>query len=220
MTTTVSETRTVARTKHRSPREAWAGIAFPVLFLASVVASNPPADNASDAKWTANYTGTGHRVGHLATGILLLLAGLCLAGFLAALWQRIHDARPTISPLPLVMAGVAGASIAAGGVVMAFISASELTGKYPLPGPQLLRLGNDLGFGLAGVAGMLAASVTVAVLSSQAHTAGILGRNMYTFGIVVAIVLLASVVFIPIIALLIWSVLIAVQWLRSPSPAG
>jgi hypothetical protein len=67
-------------------------------------------------------------------------AGLCLAAFFTALWQRIRDARPLISPLPLVMAGASAAAISAGGVVMAYISGGEFLGRYPLPGVDTLRL--------------------------------------------------------------------------------
>ena len=195
-------------------RELWTGIAFPVLFLASVAVSNPPADNASNATWISNYTGSSEQARHLATGILLVLAGLAFASFLTALWRRIHDAVPAVSPLPLVAAAASAACIAAGGVVQAFVSGGELIGKYPLPSADILRLSNDLGFALVGVAGMLAAALAVACLSVQGRRAGVLGGKTYAFGLVVSLALLVAVAFLPIFLLLAWTVVVSVQLIR------
>jgi hypothetical protein len=207
------------QTPRSNQRPAFAGLAFVVFFLVSVVVSNPPADNASDAKWIANYTGHSNQFRHAATGVLLVLAALSLVTFLASLWRRIADRRgEPLSPVALVVAAVSGACIAAGGIVMATISFSELTGKYPLPSGGLLRFTNDLGFGLAGVAGIWAAAVAVALLSVQAHAGGLFSRRMLVFSEVVAAVQILSPLFVPILALLIWAVVVAVGWLRSNAP--
>jgi hypothetical protein len=215
MTSTSSiDTRDAPGTARRVPREAWTGVAFPVLFVASVIASSAPADDASNAKWLANYTGSAEQARHLATGVLLVLAGLCLATFLTALWRRFHDTTPSISPLPLVAAAAAAASIAAGGVVMAYVSGGELIGKYPIPSADILRLSNDLGFALVAVGGMLAAALGIACLSVQGRAAGVLGRKTSLFGIVVSVALLAGVAFVPIVTLLVWAPTVAIQWIR------
>lgn len=206
-------------TMTKAPPEAWTGIGFAVLFVASVVVSNPPADNASNATWIANYTGTAEQVRHLATGILLVLAGLCFAAFVTALWRRIQAASPSIGPLPLVTVAAAAGCMAAGGVVQAFVSGSELVGRYPLPGADILRLGNDLGFALVGVAGMLAAAVTVGCVSLQGRRAGLIGHKTHVFGMIVAVTLVFGVVFVPILLLLVWSLVIAIQWMRASSNA-
>jgi len=198
--------------------ELAAGLAYVVLFLASVLVSNPPADDASNATWIANYTGHGQQARHLATGILLLLAGLALMTFLVALWRRIAEANPDASPsrLPIAAAGTAAALMGAGGMVMGYISGGELLGHYPLPGVDLLRMSNDLGFALAGIAGAWSAAVAVATLSVQGHACGVFSARTRTSGVVVASVLILSPLFIPIIALLGWVVIAAVGWLRRP----
>jgi hypothetical protein len=197
--------------------EPWTGIAFPVLFLASTVASNPPADSATDAKWIANYTGNVNDAKHLATGLLLVFAGLSLAAFLTALWRRIRAAAPdrSFSPLPMVAAAASAACIATGAIVMAAVAGGELMGKYPLPRADVLRLSNDLGFALVSVGGMTAAALAIACLSVQGRAAGVFGRRTAVFGIVVAVVLLAAIAFIPVVAALIWTAIVAVQWLRA-----
>ena len=122
---------------------------------------------------------------------------------------------PNVSPLPLVAAAASAACICAGGVVMAFVSGVELIGSYPLPGADVLRLSNDLGFALVGVAGMVPAALAVACLSVQGRTAGLFGRRTVVLGIVVAIALLGAIAFVPVIALLVWTVVVAVQLLRA-----
>ena len=151
---------------------------------------------ASDATWIARYTGHSEQARHLATAFLLLLAGLALMTFLVALWRRIAEADPTSSPsrLPIAAAGPPR-PMGAGGMVMGYISGSELLGHYPLPSADLLRMSNDLGFALAGIAGSWAAAVAVATLSVQGHAAGVFGAKMRAAGIITALLLLLSMFF-------------------------
>jgi hypothetical protein len=201
--------------------EPWSGIAFPVLFLTSIAVSSPPADNASDVTWVANYTGHAEQARHLATGVLLVLAGLSLAAFLTAVSRRVELTAPsrTFSPLPRVAAATAAAGIAVGGVVMAAVSGGELIGSYPLPGADVLRLSNDLGFALVSVAGMLSAALAIAVLSVQGRAAGLFGRRSAIFGLVVAVLLVGALAFVPILGALLWSLITAVRLIRHPLPA-
>ncbi len=200
--------------------EPYAGIAYVTFFIASMFVSNPPADNASNRTWTARYTGRSEQAGHLATAFLLLLAGLALMTFLVALWRHIAEVHPAASPsrLPIAAAGTAASLMGAGGMVMGYISGGEIVGSYPLPSADLLRMSNDLGFALAGVAGSWAAAVAVATLSVQGHTAGIFGTKMRAAGLITAVLLLLSMLFAPILALLAWVLAAAITWIRTPAP--
>ncbi|HEV2590386.1 MAG TPA: hypothetical protein VGU02_00705 [Gaiellaceae bacterium] len=201
--------------------EPYTGVAYVAFFLASMAVSNPPADNASNEKWIHNYATHTEQIHHLATGLLLLLAGLSLMTFLVLLWRRVADALPAEpSRLPVAAAGAAAALIGAGGMVMAYISGGELVGHYPLPSVDLLRMSNDLGFALAGVAGSWAAGVAVATLSIQGYTAGVFGARMRAFGILTAVALLLAMLFIPIGALFLWVLIAAAMWIRRPALAG
>ena len=201
--------------------EPYAGLVYVVCFVASVAVSNPPADNASNRTWIANYTGHSEQFRHLATGLLLLLAGLALMTFLVALWRRIAAAHPAelLSRLPVAAAAAAAAAMGAGGMVMGYISGGELFGSYPLPSVDLLRMSNDLGFALAGIAGAWSAAVAVATLSVQGHAAGVFGARMRVAGIVTAVVLIGSPLFVPIIALLAWVLTATIMWIRRPALA-
>ena len=201
--------------------EPYAGVAYVVFFVASVMVSNPPADSASDSTWTSRYTGRSEQAGHLATALLLLLAGLALMTFLVALWRRIAEVHPAGSPsrLPIAAAATTAALMGAGGMVMGYVSGGEIMGSYPLPSADLLRMSNDLGFALAGVAGSWAAAVAVATLSVQGHAAGVFGSRMRAAGLVTALLLLLSMLFLPILALLIWVLTAAIAWIRTPTPS-
>jgi hypothetical protein len=185
-----------------------AGIGFIVFFLGGAVASSPPADNAPNSQWVANYTGNGNLYSHVLSGVFLILAALCLMAFLTGLWQRVSSARPagTTSPLPLVAAGVTATLMAFGGTLMAYIAGSELSGSYPLPSVDLLRLSNDLGFLVTGIPGMAATALCITVLAVQARRAGLFGQRMAVFTWIVAAILLLSYLFLPIIALMVWIV--------------
>ena len=202
-------------------RAPWSAFGFVVCFVASVVVSSPPSDTAPDTRWVASYATSGKQAEHLATGVFLILAALCLSIFLTHLWTRISAAcAPRIvSPLAIVAAGISAACIAAGGALMGAVGGNLLLSSAPVPDADLLRFCNDLGFVMVGVPGMLAAALSIAALSMQAHAAGIFGGRMRMFSLAVAVVLLASFAFIPIAALLIWLVAAAVSLARSQGPA-
>ena len=199
----------------------WTAVGFVVFFIGSVVASSPPSDGASDARWVAAYSTHSDQVEHVATGVLLVLAGLFLMVFLTHLWTRIAIAQQphVTSPLPIVAAGVAATCMAVGGILMGATSGS-LLGSAPMPSADFLRFGNDTGFIMVGIPGMIATAISIACLSVQAHSAGIFGKRLLWFSLVVAVVLLASFAFLPIAALLIWLIVVAVTLLRGRQVAG
>jgi hypothetical protein len=202
--------------------DMFAGIGFIVFFLGGAVSSSPPADGASNAQWVANYTGNGNLYSHVLSGVFLILAALCLMAFLTGMWQRVSSARPagTTSPLPLVAAGVTAALMSLGGILMAYIAGSELSGSYPLPSADLLRLSNGLGFLITGIPGMAATALCITVLAVQARRAGLFGQRMAVFTWIVAAVLLLSYLFIPILALMAWIVVTIIAARRPSQPSS
>jgi hypothetical protein len=200
----------------------FSGIAFVVFFVIGVGASDVPSDSASNRTWIAAYSGHGKQLGHLTSGVMLVLAGLALAAFLTYLWTVLAQAHaPSAqSPVALVAAGIAGACIATGGVLMAASAGAALTGSAPLPSAELLRFGNDAGFGMVGVAGMLAVALSIAALALRAHAAGVFSRRMLSFSLIVAVLQLGSFEFVPILGVLAWTLVVAIRLLRgSPGVA-
>jgi hypothetical protein len=198
---------------NRGSRNHWApliGIGFVVFFIGSVGASSVPGNNAPDKDWVAAYAHHGQQVHHLVTGVCLILAAGCLLSFLTILWTRIAAAREPahLSRLPLVAARVSATSIAVGGISMGGISAAMLIGAAHKPSVHLLRFGNGFGFVMVAIPGMLAAAISIARLSVQARSVGFFDKKLMIFGLVVAVALLAAIVFVPIAALLIWLIVV------------
>ena len=102
---------------------------------------------------------------------------------------------------------------------MGGISASALLGPAPVPGADVLRMANDTGFGMVAHAGMTATALSVAGMTVQAHAAGLFGGRLRILGVVVAVVLLASLAFLPIVTLLVWLVVVSVVLMRRPGTA-
>jgi hypothetical protein len=219
MSSSVVGRQALSRSQKWKRWEPLTGIAFVICFVGSVGASSPPTAKASDKDWLAAYAGQGNQLQHVATGFLLLYAGLFLMSFLTGLWTRIRTRQPGVSPIPLIAAGVSASCFAVGGILMAGISGSMLIGSMPEPGVDLLRLGNGLGFAMVGVAGMTAAAVSIACLSVQAHSVGLFGRGFLIFGLVVAVLLLGALAFFPIVALLIWMIVVSVVSIRGRNTA-
>jgi hypothetical protein len=197
--------------------EPLSGVAFIVFFIASVMVSSVPAATEADQTWVAYYTGTSNQIGHLATGICLVLASMSLLTFLSVIWTRIAAARrpEPLHPLPLVAAGAASACIAAGGVLMASVSGSLLVGGGPVPGADVIRLANDVGFGMVALAGMSAVALSLVCLGFQARSVGLFGTKTFAFTLIVALALLGALAFIPIAALFIWVLVMVVTLMRS-----
>lgn len=62
--------------------------------------------------------------------------------------------------------------------------------------------------------------MSIACLGVQARAAGVFGKRLLTFSLVVAVVLLGSLAFVPIVALLIWLIVVSIVLLRSNAVGG
>ena len=201
--------------------EPLTGIAFIALFLVGLIINNSPNPDQSNAIWTSYFADKGHRVLVTISGFILVAAGLCLLAFLTTVWQRIAAARrPAVtSPVAVVAGAVAAAAVMIGGVAQAAVTGTMIFGNMAEPGPDTLRLAQSIGFPLIIVAGMFAASLSVAALSVQAYSAGILGRRLLILGEVLAVGLLASVFFFPMVLLLVWTAVMTTVLLRRGADA-
>jgi hypothetical protein len=189
-----------------------------VFFLGGVMASSPPSETASNATWIADYATHGKQVGHVISGVCLVLAGMSLMIFLTQLWTRVAAAqRSPINPLPVVAAGVTTTCMCIGGLLMVSVSGLSMSGA-PLPPPYWMRFGNDVGFVFVGGPAMVAAAIGLACLAGQAFAAGVFGSRLRWFTYLVAALLLASFLFIPIAGLMVWVLVTLYIQVRQPTP--
>jgi hypothetical protein len=219
-----------APSAHRVTRSTWArwaplsGVAFVVLVVAGFSTMNTPDADASNKKWIDFFASSGNQISMVVSGFLLVLAGLCLLWFLTTVWSRIAAARrpEPLSPLALGAAGVSAAAIAVGGVMNAVIPGGMLfaKGKLPEPSAEFLRVFSQISFPLIAVAGMIAAALAIGVLSTQARQAGVFGKGLTIFSLVVAVVALFSFIFFPMLLVLVWFLVASVALLRRRAPVA
>ncbi|HEY6379557.1 MAG TPA: hypothetical protein VI316_10305 [Candidatus Dormibacteraeota bacterium] len=191
---------------------------FVVLFIAAALLLNTPQDNDPDSTWTAYFANHNNQVRVTLAGFIFVVAGLCLLAFLTCLWLRIRDSRTqSISPLPLLTATMSASAIALNGLVGATVTGGMLFGTLKEPGVDVLRVVVDISYPFLLIGGMFPAALSVVVLASQARSAGLFAKWVLVLSWVVAVGLLASVFFIPMILLLIWVLVVTVLLLRAGS---
>jgi hypothetical protein len=121
------------------------------------------------------------------------------------------------SPLPVAAAAVSAACIAVGSLLQTLIPGGMIFGSLPEPSPAIMRVLDGVAGPLILVGGMLA--LAVASLTLQARAAGVFGRGMTIFSLVVAVISVFSFAFFPVLAPLVWVVTVSIVLIRRPALA-
>jgi L-lactate permease len=179
-------------------------------------------DSDSNGVWRNYFASSGHQIQTLVSGFLFVLAALCLVVFVSSMWSRIAEGRrpESTSPIPLVASGMGAAGIALGGVLVAAVSGGMIFGQLQLPPADILRFGNDAAFPAITVAGMFGVALAIASLAVQARSAGLFGRRFQIVGLVVAVVTIFSFGFFPLVAPLLWFLVVSIMLLRKEPSVG
>ncbi len=207
-------------------RAGWArwepatGIAFVVFFVAGFLTTPSPTDNDSNLTWLNYFNSSGNQIKTLVSGFMFVLAAVCLVTFVTSLWSKIAEARrPQLtSPLPLVGAGLAAAGIALGGVLEAAVSGGMIFGQLRLPPADILRFANDASFPAIVVAGMFGTALAIAGIGFQAANAGLFGPRFTVVSVIAAVITVFSFGFFPLVAPLLWFLVVSIMLLRRKTP--
>jgi hypothetical protein len=191
-----------------------------VFFVAGFATTPSPTDNNSNLTWLNYFASSGNQIKTLVSGFMFVLAAVCLAAFLTTLWSKIAEARrPQLtSPLPLVGAAMGAAGIALGGVLIAAVSGAMIFGQLRLPPADILRFGNDAAFPAITVAGMFGTALAIAGIGFQATNAGLFGRRFRVVSVVAAVITVFSFGFFPLLAPLLWFLIVSIVLLRRKAP--
>jgi hypothetical protein len=122
--------------------------------------------------------------------------------------------------LPLVIAGFGAVAVAIGGTCTAIVSGAIVFGNAPEPSPDVLRYADNLGYPIITVAGMIAVAVAMGMLTIQAYRSGLFGKGLTYFCVVLAVLTLASFMFWPLFAMLLWCIVVSIVLARRGDPAA
>lgn len=198
------------------------GIGFLVLFFVGFFISITPDLDKSDKIWHDWYADSGNRHLAMLSGVLIVLGLLCLLGFFAMLWtglaRGVRGSGRSV-PLPLMASAAGCALIAVAATVITAIPAAVTTQSMPVPGADLLRATNAMAYPLLALAGMPFIALAIASLATTARRAGYFGQGLYVFSLLMAFILLFSIMFFPMAALVVWLLTMAVVLVRRPLAA-
>lgn len=186
-----------------------AGIGFAVLMAGGMVAlGGTPKYDAPDREWTRWLDGSGHRASQVAGLFLITGAVLLLLVFSTSVLRRARAAGASGDAVAVARAaGIVFAAVAAtGAAAISTISAAKAFApdNFPTPAADLARVLDQLGYSLLLGVGGLTAAVFVAAVTRALRRTSFLPSWLTTAGYVVAVLLLASVAWIPMMLLPLW----------------
>jgi hypothetical protein len=202
-----------------------AGVIFVVLLVIGVgLIGDHPDPDASEQE-IVDYLGDSDKHTMNIIGYYLwAIAGMALLWFLAHLRSVLRNAEGgngTLSNLGFAAGIVFIATLAVGGAPIAAVAAAIEFRDAPVTDPEFVRVLPQMGYGIILVGGGFAALVLVLTTSIVSLQTGVFPLWLSWLGIVVAIVLLFAVIFLPMIALLIWVLAVSVVlFTRGGEPAG
>lgn len=197
-----------------SRHTALAGGIFVPAFVVGLLLVDNPDGNSSAATFAAWYGNHAHRVHLILSGALLCVAALAWVVFVTGLRERL-----SAGPADRVAgsaATITAALLGVCGALMAAIPAGMTFGSAPAPGADAARFLPMAAYLALGMFAMPAAGLAIATICWNARRAGTLPPALAWAGIVAAVLLLGSVEFFPMLALVLWVLAAIVVLVRRP----
>jgi hypothetical protein len=187
-----------------------AGVIFVILLIIGVVLiGDHPDPDAPDSEITDYLGDGGAHTRNIMGYYLWAIAGVSLLWFLSHLRGILRDAeggRGTLANLGFAAGIVFIACLAVGGAPIAAVAAAiEFRDVDPAGiDPGFIRILPQMGYGIILLGGGFGAFVLVLTSSIVGLQTGVFPQWLNWLGIAVAIILLFAVIFLPMIALLVW----------------
>ena len=205
-------------------RESWgplAGIVFAVLFTVGLFLFNIPVGGEAESDETIRtfYEDSGNRTRVIVATYLVALSALAFAAFVAYLSSRLRLEERTdggseggLALVALVAGSITTAMLLAGGTALGVLAVGMSLGGEPetLGDTGIARFLAHLGYGLILLCGALSAALLIVATSLVGLRTGALPTWLNWGGIVAAVLLLAAMIFLPILALPLWVLVVSI----------
>lgn len=198
------------------------GIAFVVLYIVGMIVSRTP-DSSDPAETIAAYypDSKSHRVSMIVAAYILIGGAMLFLWFLSGLRSRLRAAESddhTLSTLAFSAGVVFVTMLSIGALCLAAVPGSMSFAENKVPtGADTIQALNSIGYGAILIGAMLSAAVMIFTISVLTLRTGALPRWSAWVGFLAAIALLFAVIWIPQIALLIWTLCVSGAMLARPA---
>jgi hypothetical protein len=204
-----------------SRQTALAGAIFVPAFLLGLFLADEPDPSTSPAGLAAWYGVRAHRLHLLAAAAMLCVAALAWVVFVNGLRERVVTSE-TAGRIASAASIMTGSLLAVAGTLYAAVPAGMTFGGAPEPGPDAARFLSMGSYLAVGLFAMPAVSLTLVAIAVSAQRSRALPTGLTWAGILAAAVLLGSVEFFPMLALVLWvsatCIVLARRPLRIPLP--
>jgi hypothetical protein len=196
-----------------------AGLGSSVLTLYALVGPPwPPSGDAAAAIWQAHVADQSNRLWLLGAAFATTVAGILFLAFMSGLGERgLLARRDWLAAFGYGCGLVFVVSIIAAWAAWVSIPAGVQISGEPVPSGELIRFFNDLGQTFVAFPAPLCAGGFAVALAIDAKRTSALPRWLSRSGFVVGIAQVAGILFFPLLLFPIWTALVGVVLLRSPS---
>lgn len=198
-----------------------AGVIFSVLFVIGVIMlGNSPDTDAPSSEWMDYLNDDGRLVSNIIGLYLVVVAGLAFLWFathLRGLLRAAEGEPATITTFAFASAVALVAMLYAGGIALATVPAALKLGDASLPeSADIARFLPQMGYGFIVVAGAFAAIGFILASSITIWRTGVLPQWVAWLGFLASLLLLAGVIFFPMIALPVWVLAVSIVLFTRP----
>jgi hypothetical protein len=208
----------------RDSRTEWgpiAGIVFAVLFVAAFfVQGELPSGDDSTAEFASFYDDSGNRAQVIIGSYMLFFASLFFLWFLGSLRGRLMAAEGApgrLTPIAFGAGIVFVAMLMVGAACFASIAGDIEFGDEEVAAVasgDAARVVPQLGYPVLLIGGMFAVIAMICATSVLIMRTGVLPRWIGWYGFVAAVLLLAAVIFLPMIFFVLWVLFVSITMLR------
>jgi hypothetical protein len=150
--------------------------------------------------------------------VVVVLLYVLLAGCLSVVWLfaelKSTIANGVLRDVAFAAASIGAAAVAVGGVLLAAPSSVQLFSDAEFVGVEIAHTFAQAGFGVMLLVGMLSFALAIALVSVDGWRAGLAPRWLWVAGFIVALLMIAAILWVPGYVFPIWLALIGIFYPR------